>query len=50
MYTQDRKGQLEKDKETWRSNIKSPLTNMFTSGVFNLLQDSDIRFVCVDKK
>lgn len=50
MYTQDRKGQLEKDKETWRSNIKSPLTNMFVSGIYNLLQDSDIRFVCVDVK
>ena len=31
MYSQDRKAQLEKDKETWRSNLKSPLTNMFTS-------------------
>lgn len=31
MYAQDRKAQLEKDKETWRSNLKSPLTNMFTS-------------------
>lgn len=50
MYVQDRKAQLEKDKETWRSNIKSPLTNMFVSGIYNMLKDSDIRFVCVDTK
>lgn len=46
MYSQDRKAQLEKDKETWRSNLKSPLTNMFTSWIYNMLQDSDLRFVC----
>lgn len=50
MYSQDRKAQLEKDKETWRSNLKSPLTNMFTSWIYNMLQDSDLRFVCTDTK
>lgn len=48
MYAQDRKAQLEKDKETWRSNLKSPLTNMFTSWIYNMLQDSDLRFVCTN--
>ena len=48
MYSQDRKAQLEKDKETWRSNLKSPLTNMFTSWIYNMLQDSDLRFVCTN--
>lgn len=46
MYSQDRKSQLEKDKESWRSNLKSPLTNMFVSWIYNMLQDSDLRFVC----
>lgn len=50
MYAQDRKAQLEKDKETWRSNLKSPLTNMFTSWIYNMLQDSDLRFVCTNPK
>lgn len=50
MYAQDRKAQLEKDKESWRSNLKSPLTNMFTSWIYNMLQDSDLRFVCTDTK
>lgn len=50
MYSQDRKAQLEKDKESWRSNLKSPLTNMFTSWIYNMLQDSDLRFVCTDTK
>lgn len=50
MYSQDRKAQLEKDKETWRSNLKSPLTNMFTSWIYNMLQDSDLRFVCSNSK
>ena len=50
MYSQDRKAQLEKDKETWRSNLKSPLTNMFTSWIYNMLQDSDLRFVCSNPK
>ena len=50
MYAQDRKAQLEKDKETWRSNLKSPLTNMFTSWIYNMLQDSDLRFVCTNTK
>lgn len=50
MYAQDRKSQLEKDKESWRSNLKSPLTNMFTSWIYNMLQDSDLRFVCSSTK
>lgn len=50
MYSQDRKAQLEKDKESWRSNLKSPLTNMFTSWIYNMLQDSDLRFVCTNTK
>ena len=50
MYSQDRKAQLEKDKETRRSNLKSPLTNMFTSWIYNMLQDSDLRFVCSNPK
>ena len=50
MYSQDRKAQLERDKETWRSNLKSPLTNMFTSWIYNMLQDSDLRFVCSNPK
>ena len=50
MWTQTRKAQLQKDKETWRTNLKSPLTHMFVSGIYNMMLDSDIRFVCVDKK
>ena len=50
MYSNDRKAQLEKDKETRRSNLKSPLTHMFVNGIYNMLQDADIRFTCVDIK
>lgn len=50
MWTQTRKEQLVKDKETWRTNLRSPLTHMFTTGIYNMLLDSDIRFVCVDRK
>jgi len=50
MWTQTRKAQLKKDKEEWRTNLKSPLTHMFTSGIYNMMLDSDIRFVCIDKK
>jgi hypothetical protein len=50
MYSADRAAQLAKDKETWRTNIKSPITHMYTSGVYNMVIDSDIRFTCIDKK
>lgn len=49
MYSADRQAQLVKDKETWRTNIKSAITHMYTSGVYNMVIDSDIRFTCIDK-
>lgn len=50
MYSADRAAQLQKDKETWRTNLKSPLTHMYVSGVYNMAVDSDVRYICVDKK
>lgn len=50
MYNGDRAAQLKADKETWRTNIKSPLTHMYVSGVYNMTVDSDVRYVCIDKK
>jgi uncharacterized phage-associated protein len=50
MYSKDRFAQLQKDKETWRTNIKSPLTHMYVNAVYNMLQDSDIRWVAIDRK
>lgn len=50
MYAADRQSQLEKDKETWRTNIKAPLTHMYVSWVHNMLIDSDVRFTAIDKQ
>jgi len=50
MYTAERQAQLVKDGEEWRTNIKSPLTNMFTSGIYNMAIDSDLRPIIIDKK
>jgi hypothetical protein len=48
MYDQDRKAQLIKDKEEWRTNIKSQLTHMYTTYFYNMMLDSDIRFTATD--
>jgi len=50
MYSEDRKLQLQKDKEEWRTNIKSQLTHMYTTYFYNMLLDSDIRFTAADLK
>lgn len=50
MYPLDRLAQLKKDEEEWRSNIKSPLTYMFSRSIFNMLVDSDVRFFALDLK
>lgn len=48
MYTNDRRMELLKDDEERRSNLKSPLTNMFVSKVANAVKGMDMRFVATD--
>ncbi len=50
MYTNDRTMELIKDDEERRSNLKSPLTNMFCSKVTNMVLGMDMRFVATDLK
>ena len=50
MWKWDRRTDLQKLKETWKTNIKSPLTMMFVSSAYNQLLDSDIRFSVTDIK
>ena len=49
MYTNDRTYELSQDDELWRENLKSPLTNMFTTKVSNMVKWIDKRFVATDK-
>jgi len=49
MYNQPRAAQLKEDNEEWRSNIKSPLTYMFQTSVYNMVLDADIRFIAIDR-
>jgi len=49
MYTNDRTYELSQDDELWRENLKSPLTNMFTTKVSNMVKGIDKRFVATDK-
>lgn len=49
MYSGDRYLQLLKDKETWRSNIKTPITRMFTDNVHNMVVSSQQQFSVTDR-
>ncbi len=46
----DRAEFLEKEKKSWRSNIKSILTNMFVNRVVNMVLEFDKTFSILDKK
>lgn len=46
----DRAEFLEKEKKSWRSNIKSVLTNMFVNRVVNMVLEFDKTFSILDKK
>ena len=44
MYNRDRARDLIIERDEWRTNLKSPLTHMFTNNIYNMYLDSDIRF------
>jgi len=50
MWTKDREQQLKVDKEERKTNIRAPITHMFTNGMFNLLLESDLNFVAIDRR
>lgn len=49
MYRMDRASDLYKTKETWRTNVKFPITSMFVTRIYNLILKSDLFFVAIDK-
>jgi len=49
MYGNDRKAELQKDDELRRTNIVSPITNMFVSRLYNMVMEADRRFVAMNK-
>ena len=44
MYNRWRYAELVKEKDTWRTNIKSPLSHMFLNNVYNMFIDWDQTF------
>jgi hypothetical protein len=45
MYNGDRSVELKKTDEKWRSNLKSPITNMFQNRLHNMVLNADKRYV-----
>lgn len=44
MYSGDRSVELQKSDELWRSNMKSPITNMFATRLHNMIINADKKF------
>lgn len=44
MYQGDRSAELSKTDEKWRSNLKSPITNMFQNKIHNQILNADRRY------
>jgi hypothetical protein len=49
MYGNDRSAELQKDDEKRRTNIVSPITNMFQTKLYNMVKEADKRFVAMNK-
>ena len=45
MFGNDRKNDLKLSDELWRSNLRSPMTNMFQSRLYNMVIGADQKFV-----
>lgn len=45
MYWNDRREDLRMKDELWRSNLRSPMTNMFQSRLYNMVMGSETKFV-----
>jgi hypothetical protein len=50
MWTKDRENELENNNEEWKTNLRAPITHMFTNGMFNLLLQADMNFTAIDRK
>lgn len=49
MYGNDRWAELSKDDEKRRTNIVSPITNMFQTKLYNMVKEADKRFTAMNK-
>lgn len=50
MRTKDREQELDYNNEQWKTNLRAPITHMFTNGMFNLLLQSELNFTAIDRK
>lgn len=49
MYSQDRQEMLDADDQSWRFNVKAPVSYMFINNQYSMVLDADIRFVVIDR-